>query len=99
MSKEFRKLSQQFRTLMKNRKDWNQEELLQIVYLCLEDINWHSENKLLLALQYGTKWDQETAAKLCLGQDRSDLEPNYMNTLNNNIGKYYDELFKEAANE
>jgi|TARA_R100000963_G_C4545692_1_gene40821 hypothetical protein len=88
----------EFTTLMRNREDWNQEELLQIVYLCLEDINWHPENKLLLAIQYGTKWDKETAAKLCLGQDRSDLEPNYMDTLNNNVEKYFEELFEGVDN-
>jgi len=89
----------EFMELMDKREDWDQEQLLAIVYLCLEDINWHPENKLLLAIQYGTKLDKELAAKLCLGQDRSDLEPDSMDTFNNNIHKYCNQLFKEVDND
>jgi IS4 transposase len=88
---------EQFMELM-DKREWDQEELLKIVYQCLDKMKWHTHNGFLLALYYESKWDIEIFAKLLSLQETSDLEPNFIFTLLDNRNKHYKQLFGEEIN-
>jgi hypothetical protein len=80
-------------------EDWDQEQLEQIIYTCLEDINFHTFNHLFVAYLYGTYEEIEQAAKIMLEHRKAGHAlPNNMEWQSKNLGKYVDQLFKEEVN-
>jgi len=78
---------------------WDQTSLEQIVYRCLEDINFHTFNNLFIAYLYGTYEEIEQAAKIMLEHEKAGKAlPHNMEWQREHLGKYVDQLFKEEVN-
>mgnify|MGYP003139661795 FL=1 len=89
----------EFMELMDKREDWDQEELLKIVYTCLEDMNYHTLNYVFIAGAYGTYEEIEQAAKIMLEHRKAGHAlPENMALQREHLGKYVDQLFKEEVN-
>jgi len=86
-----------FRELMDKRQDWDQEQLERIIIDCLDDMNFHTFNYLLIAYLFGTYEEIEKAAEIMLEHERAGKAlPHNMEWQKKLRCKY---LFKEAANE
>ena len=86
----------EFMELMDKWEDWDQEQLLKIVYTCLEDMNYHTLNYLFIADAYGTYEEIKKAAEIMLEHEKAGHAlPNNMEWQREHLGKYVDQLFKE----
>ena len=86
--------------LMDKREGWDQDQLEQIIYTCLEDMNYHTLNYVFIAYLYGTDQEVQKAVQIMLEHRKAGHAlPENMAWQREHLGKYVDELFKEAVNE
>ena len=79
-----------------NRSDWDEQGLQQIIYYCLEDLNFHTLNYVFIACSYGTYEEIKKAAEIMLEHEKAGHAlPHNMEWQSKNLGKYVDQLFKE----
>jgi hypothetical protein len=86
--------------IMIKKDDWDDNHTEEIIYTCLEDINFHTFNYLFVAYLYGTYEEIKKATEIMLEHEKiGHALPENLDWLQNNLGEYAYQLWHERKYE
>ena len=89
----------EFIELMDKRKDWDQDELEQIIYRCFEDMNYHTFNFMFIAYCFGTREEIKKTSDIMIEHEKAGHAlPENKTWLSEHLNIYVNQLFFKEKN-